>query len=132
MKSKIIFWLLSLVTIFGLSSCSEKTKEISNAPISKLKDYIQDRENFCYKLKDSFRLNEATLYRFKMNSGKWLTNKEVNEPLWWHWLDAMDLCEDDRAGVVADPCCSDPDYSVGPPCPHIKSRKPRLDCRFVG
>lgn len=89
MKSKIIFWLLSLVTIFGFLSCSERTKEISNAPISKLKDYIQDRENFCYKLKDSFRLNEATLYRFKMNSGKWLTNNEVNEPLWWHWLDVV-------------------------------------------
>ena len=57
--------------------------------LSKLQDYIQDRENFCYKLKDSFRHNEATLYRFKMNSGKWLTNEEVNEPLWWHWLDVV-------------------------------------------
>lgn len=89
MNSKIFFWLLSLVIILTLSSCSQKTKELPNTSINKLQDYIKDREDFSYKLEDSFSINGATLYRFKMNSGKWLTDEEVNETLWWHWLDVV-------------------------------------------
>ena len=70
MNSKIIFWLLSLVIIFNLSSCTEKTKYLPNTSIKKLQDYIQDREDFSYKLEDSLRVDSAILYRFKMNSGQ--------------------------------------------------------------
>ena len=89
MNSQIIFWLLSLLITFNLSSCKEKTKHLPKNSSNKLQDYIRDRKNFSYKLEDSIRIDRAIIYRFKMNSGKWLTNEEVNEPLWWHWLDIV-------------------------------------------
>jgi len=89
MKFKIFFWILSFLTIYNLTSCSEKKEQLNANSINVLQEYIQNRKDFSYQLEDSLRIDKATLYRFKMYSGKWLTKEEVNEPLWWHWIDLI-------------------------------------------
>lgn len=78
-----------LLGLLQFSACSKKREQSERAPIDQLVAYTQDRNNFSYQLKDSLAIEGATLYRIKMNSGKWLSETEVNEPLWWHWVDLI-------------------------------------------
>ena len=89
MNFKIFFWILSFLTIYNLTSCSEKKEHLNVNPINVLQEYVQNRKDFSYQLEDSLRIDKATLYRFKMYSGKWLTKEVVNEPLWWHFIDIV-------------------------------------------
>ena len=52
-------------------------------------NYVQDKSDFNYTIKDTIKYKGASLYRINMNSGKWLTKELVNEPLWWHWIDVV-------------------------------------------
>ena len=89
MNFKMFLLILSFLSIFNLTSCSEKKEQLNANSINVLQEYIQNRKDFSYKLEDSLRIDKATLYRFKMYSGKWLTKDLVNEPLWWHFIDIV-------------------------------------------
>src|SRR4051812_6797824 len=42
--------------------------------------------NYSYKLVNTLRGDGATAYVLEMVSQKWLTEKEVDRPIWKHWL----------------------------------------------
>ena len=83
-------YLKILVFSILLNSCSSNEKsKIYSEEIQTLVNYVQDKSDFNYTIKDTIKYNGASLYRIKMNSGKWLTKELVNEPLWWHWIDVV-------------------------------------------
>ena len=86
-RSLILYFLILI--LFNFTACSEKVEHSQRVPIDQLIAYTQDRKDFSYQLYDSLAVERATLYRIKMNSGKWLSDAEVNEPLWWHWVDIV-------------------------------------------
>ncbi|MGB1168053.1 MAG: PhoPQ-activated protein PqaA family protein [Flavobacteriaceae bacterium] len=89
MNSKNLILNFLLLILLNLTACSEKVEQAQSPPIDQLIAYTQDRKDFSYQLDDSLPVEGATLYRIKMNSGKWLSDAEVNEPLWWHWVDIV-------------------------------------------
>ena len=83
-------YLKILVFSILLNSCSSNEKsKIYSEEIQTLVNYVQDKSDFNYTIKDTIKYNGASLYRIKMDSGKWLTKELVNEPLWWHWIDVV-------------------------------------------
>ena len=89
MNSNCLILYILLLGLLNFTACSEKVEQAQNTPIDQLIAYTQDRKDFSYQLDDSLAVEGATLYRIKMNSGKWLSEAEVNEPLWWHWVDLV-------------------------------------------
>ena len=85
-KPDIVFPYINILQFYCLF---RKVEHSQRVPIDQLIAYTQDRKDFSYQLYDSLAIERATLYRIKMNSGKWLSDAEVNEPLWWHWVDIV-------------------------------------------
>ena len=76
--------------IYLTSLCYSQEKSAFNSDeINSLISYVQNKDNFNYTLVDSVLYDGATLYRIKMNSGKWLNKNIVNETDWWHWVDII-------------------------------------------
>ncbi|MEK9613450.1 MAG: PhoPQ-activated protein PqaA family protein [Flavobacteriaceae bacterium] len=86
-KRNLLFITLNLFIGFGCKTPNpEKQPRI---PFDVLKEYIQDRTDFSYEIKDSLNFEAAKAYRVKMYSGKWLTEEIVDQPQWWHWVDII-------------------------------------------
>lgn len=89
-----------IILIFTLSTfaCQQKImiipkaantpqKTISQTKISSLEAYVKAKDDaFEYKLVDEIKGQGYTTYVIRMVSQKWLTTKEVKDPIWWHWL----------------------------------------------
>ena len=74
-------FLLSLI----LFSCSSESKELT--PLEK---YVKTpTEDFSYEIKDTLSGDKWKAYHVKMYSGKWLDESQVDQPLWWHWVDII-------------------------------------------
>jgi PhoPQ-activated pathogenicity-related protein len=84
---RIVASLFSLIVLLGCSPSIPDKK--SNAPINHLIDYVKDTTHFSYEIIETKALEGAMLFHIKMQSGKWLTEKEVDQPYWWHWLDVV-------------------------------------------
>ena len=80
-----------IITVLFLHACSSVAeKEISIEPIQLLKDYVKAENNdFGFVIEDSIKEKNYSLYHIKMTSGKWLNQKLVNQPIWWHWVDIV-------------------------------------------
>jgi len=78
-----IFCLFLLSSI--IFSCSSESKELT--PLEK---YVKTRtEDFSYEIKDTLSGDKWKAYHVKMYSGKWLDESQVDQPLWWHWVDII-------------------------------------------
>lgn len=79
-----------LVTI-GFQTCQQApNKSKTPLPVDKLKAYVAKVDpDFSYAIKDTIHYPGADVYHIKMYSGRWLTEAEVNQPLWWHWVDVV-------------------------------------------
>lgn len=90
MLSKIATSIFFFSFMFLLSSCNTSGEVVeSKNQINELIKYTQDRSDFSYVIEDTIDLDKAKLYRIRMNSGKWLTEDFVNEPIWWHMVDVV-------------------------------------------
>ena len=79
-----------LSLIFLLDSCSQEIKKSTVEPIDFLKAYVSQKgPDFGYQISDSIVNKEYKLYHVKMTSGRWLTEEEVIQTLWWHWIDVV-------------------------------------------
>ncbi|GAA5221546.1 PhoPQ-activated pathogenicity-related family protein [Membranihabitans marinus] len=59
----------------------------SNDFINDLSEYVYTKDDaFKYDLVDEIKGEGYTTYVFKMISQKWLTEAEVERPIWWHWM----------------------------------------------
>jgi PhoPQ-activated pathogenicity-related protein len=85
MKYKIGTIILAL-SIFGCTT-PDRTPETDQTPSFPLKEYVvQGDDAFSYEVKETIQGEGWTEYRIKMTSGHWLTEKEVDQTLWWHWI----------------------------------------------
>ena len=57
--------------------------------VDRLISYTKNKDDFKYNIIDTLRYEGATLFRIMMQSGKWLTKNEVDEPFWKHWVDIV-------------------------------------------
>jgi PhoPQ-activated pathogenicity-related protein len=84
MKS-ILFVLAILLVII---SCSHPIKKSDST--FPLKKYVMDEnEPFSYEIVDTIKGDTWTEFIVKMISGTWLTEKEVDETVWWHWVNII-------------------------------------------
>ena len=78
----------ALFTLILLAACS--TPEPKTSPVKDsfpLKAYVETAdEAFRYEIMETVRGESWTEYRIYLVSGTWLTEEEVDEPEWWHWL----------------------------------------------
>jgi len=82
---QIIFSLLALSILAACNSPEPKTSPAKD-PFP-LKAYVETPDDaFRYEIKETVRGEAWTEYRIYMVSGTWLTEQEVDEPEWWHWL----------------------------------------------
>ena len=73
-----------------LWNCEAPQPIKTEAPsLSALRAFVENKQDFSFSVKDSSAVPGAVCYRVRMNSGKWLNDSLVNEPLWWHWLDII-------------------------------------------
>ena len=81
------FLSLILLALF-LSSCSSPEPKTSTLEDSfPLKKYVETPDKaFSYEIRETVRGESWTEYRIYLVSGSWLTQAEVDEPIWWHWL----------------------------------------------
>jgi PhoPQ-activated pathogenicity-related protein len=82
------FYILLLITALLISSCKSPEPETSTVrdPFP-LKAYVETPdEAFRYEIAETVRGDSWTEYRIYLVSGTWLTEAEVDEPVWWHWL----------------------------------------------
>jgi PhoPQ-activated pathogenicity-related protein len=88
-KTKPMKSFLSLVIVaMFLGSCSNpepKTSAVKD-PFP-LKAYVETADDaFSYEITETVRGESWTEYRIYLVSGTWLTEEDVDEPAWWHWL----------------------------------------------
>ena len=89
MMASMRFLVLSIGLLCLLSCMNPKQESrTENPPLSKiLKDYVdKPDDSFRYELRDSITGDGWVQYNVWMVSGNWLTEKEVEETEWWHWL----------------------------------------------
>ncbi len=77
----------------SVSAFAAKKEKENTAPgssglsISALDRYVAAPDpNFKWELAKTIQGEGYTAYVLKMVSQQWLTEKEVNNPIWWHWL----------------------------------------------
>ncbi len=79
--------LLVIVTATILSACNNPEPALIPESSFPLKTYVETADPaFRYEIKETIRGESWTEYRVYLVSGTWLTEKEVDEPQWWHWL----------------------------------------------
>lgn len=77
-------WLLALAV--GLVGCVHVAPQVSEYPTA-LDTYVQAPDsNYAWKIEKTIPGQGATTYVLNMTSQAWLTEKEVNRPVWTHWL----------------------------------------------
>jgi PhoPQ-activated pathogenicity-related protein len=79
----------AFVLILAVGCRQPEPQSVASEPLDALKSFVQNKDDFSFEIKDSTRVTGASCYRIRMNSGKWLNDSLVNEPLWWHWLDVI-------------------------------------------
>ncbi|MFM1877392.1 MAG: hypothetical protein RLZZ241_258 [Bacteroidota bacterium] len=79
----------AFVLILAVGCRQPEPQSVASEPLDALKAFVQNKDDFSFEIKDSTRVAGASCYRIRMNSGKWLNDSLVNEPLWWHWLDVI-------------------------------------------
>jgi len=78
-----------LTMLFILAACHapETTSDTTTFP---LKEYVMaEDEAFSYEVVETVDGETWTEYRIRMISGTWLTEQEVDETEWWHWVNII-------------------------------------------
>jgi len=82
---QIVIAFFALIIMAACSSPEQKTTPSES--LFPLKAYVETPdEAFRYEIKETVRGESWTEYRIYMVSGTWLTENEVDESEWWHWL----------------------------------------------
>jgi PhoPQ-activated pathogenicity-related protein len=83
---KSILFVFIIVTLIVSCTGPEKKPDITFP----LKEYVMDGdEPFSYEIVDTIKGDTWTEFIVKMMSGTWLTEKEVDETVWWHWVNII-------------------------------------------
>ena len=72
------------VLFFTIISCSQPDE---NGEINPFEEYLSDvHPSYSYELEETFEDDNYTAYVLRMVSQEWLTDAEVNQTEWWHWV----------------------------------------------
>ena len=122
------------VVLLFLAACNapETPADASTFP---LKEYVMaEKEAFSYEVVETVDGETWTEYRIRMISGTWLTEQEVDETEWWHWVNIIipdkvretesmmiigggsrrDTIPIQAKAWMVEACCSKPPYDDGP------------------
>jgi len=81
-----IYFAISALFILAACSSPDPKTNLAAEPFP-LKLYVETPdEAFRYEIRETVRGESWTEYRVYLVSGTWLTEEEVDEPEWWHWL----------------------------------------------
>jgi len=80
--------IIAFSALILLAACSsQEQKTTSSEDFFPLKVYVETKDKaFRYEIVKTVKGDSWTEYRVHMVSGTWLTQEEVDEPEWWHWL----------------------------------------------
>lgn len=81
--------LVLLVALYGLSvnGCARRLEPVVEKPSNPLRTYAQTtKAEYSYRLHKTIPGKGYTTHVLRLISGKWLTENEVQETEWWHWL----------------------------------------------
>ena len=80
--------LFVFIVLAVLSSCKGPAKKTERT--SPLKEYVMTGDDaFRYTIVDTIRGGTWTEFIVKMVSGTWLTDQEIDQTAWWHWLNII-------------------------------------------
>jgi len=83
MKTPIPAFILLLLA----TSCQVPEQQTDQTTDFSLKTYVKNADpEFRFSVTDTVEGEGWTSYRIRMISGSWLSEKEVEPVLWWHWL----------------------------------------------
>jgi len=70
-----------------LAACNSPEPDTKTETPFPLKAYVETEDKaFRYEIVETVQAESWTEYRIYMVSGTWLTQEEVDETEWWHWL----------------------------------------------
>lgn len=87
-----LLWVLTI--LLGLSACND-TKTPVDQELFEIKESLLDQyvykpdPNYHYEITYQGKKEGYTFYVLKMISQHWLTEEEVDEPEWWHWVSVV-------------------------------------------
>ncbi len=82
----LITFLLILQMVVS-SGCSDKQAIQNQSSFNPIRDYaLATKGEYSYSFYKTIPGNGYTTHILRMISGSWLTEKEVQEPVWWHWV----------------------------------------------
>jgi PhoPQ-activated pathogenicity-related protein len=100
---KIAPFAIILVLLQGCST-REESKKTDSTPAFPLKAYVEAGDKaFRYEVIDSLVNPDYKEYKVRLISGTWLTENEVENPEWWHWLNIIvprQLKEDEGLMII--------------------------------
>jgi PhoPQ-activated pathogenicity-related protein len=79
--------LLVVVHVLNFTGCAHHQETTLNPSFNPIKDYATaTKSEYSYKLYKTIPGKGYTTHILRMISGTWLTEKEVKDPTWWHWV----------------------------------------------
>ena len=100
-KSKILFLILLKFSVLHVSCNRVGSDSKQEYSLKFLKEYVNKKgPDFSYEISDSILHKEYKLYHIKMFSGRWLSEEDVNQTLWWHWLDLIVPNKNDSSNAL--------------------------------
>ena len=79
--------LLVVLHILTFAGCAHRPESTLSPSFNPIKDYATaTKSEYSYKLYQTFPGKGYTTHVLRMISGTWLTEKEVQDPTWWHWV----------------------------------------------
>jgi PhoPQ-activated pathogenicity-related protein len=88
-NNRVIFVILALMIVY-ITQCQQKKKAepvVDTIEETLLDQYVYSPDaSFHYEIAYQGKKDGYTFYVLKMISQEWLTEAEVDEPAWWHWI----------------------------------------------
>lgn len=86
LRNYAVHCLLSAIAAIVLAACAHAPYSSTKAP-TPLDTYVHAPDaHYCYKLESTIPGEGATAYIINMTSQQWRSEKEVDRPVWTHWL----------------------------------------------
>lgn len=85
--ASLLILLTSLLISSSLSNSIFAQKAKPGQALTALEKYINIPDpTYKYELRKTVKEKGFTTYILYMEPQKWLTEKEVKDPVWWHWI----------------------------------------------
>ena len=78
---------IGLLFLVTSQACRQNTPQTAEPSLShSLREYVERHDSASWQVMDSIRGDGQRTYVLKLISQRWLTEAEVKDPVWWHWI----------------------------------------------